>query len=47
VINETSFVGGRMLNVVDKRLRSIKHIQNNFFGGVDVYMRSDFYQTPL
>ncbi len=47
MINETSFVGGRMLNVVDKRLRSIKHIQNNFFGGVDVYMRSDFYQTPL
>jgi len=47
VIDETSLVGGRMLDVVDKRLRSIKHIQNNFFGGVDVYMRSDFYQSPF
>ncbi len=29
------------------RLTSIKHIQNNFFGGVDVIMINDFYQTPL
>jgi hypothetical protein len=27
-------------------LKSIKHIQNNFFGGVDVIMTSDLYQAP-
>jgi hypothetical protein len=25
----------------------MKHIQNIFFGGVDVIMTSDLYQTPL
>jgi len=29
------------------RLRSIKHIQNKFIGGVDVIMTSDLYQSPL
>jgi hypothetical protein len=24
-----------------------KHIQNNFFGGVNGIMTCDFYQTPL
>jgi ATP-dependent DNA helicase PIF1 len=47
VIDEISFVGSKMYNVVNNRLRSIKHIQNNFFGGVDVIMISDFYQAPL
>jgi hypothetical protein len=46
MINEISLVGGRMFNVIDNRLRSIKHIQNKFFGGVDVIMISDFYQSP-
>jgi hypothetical protein len=36
-----------MMNVIDNKLRSIKHIQNNFFSGVDVIMTNDFYQTPL
>ncbi len=36
-----------MLNVIDNRLRFIKHIQNKFFGGVDVMMTCDFYQIPL
>jgi len=36
-----------MFNVIDNRLRSIKHIQNNFFGGVDVIMTNDYYQAPL
>ncbi len=35
-----------MFNIIDNKLRSIKHIQNKFFGGVDVIMTSDFYQTP-
>ncbi len=46
MIDEISLVGGRMFNVIDNRLRSIKHIQNKFFGGVDVIMISDFYQSP-
>ncbi len=32
---------------IDNNLKSIKHIQNKFFGGVDVIMTSDFYQAPL
>jgi hypothetical protein len=47
VIDEISFVGAKMFNVVNNRLRSIKHIQNIFFGGVAVIMIGDFYQTPL
>jgi hypothetical protein len=47
VIDEISLVGAKMFNVIDNRLRSIKHIQNKFFGGVDIIMIGDFYQTPL
>jgi hypothetical protein len=47
MINEISFVGVKMFNVINNRLRSTKHIQNKFFNGVDVIMTSDFYQTPL
>jgi hypothetical protein len=39
-------VGARMCNVIDNKQRSIKHIQNKFFNGVDVIMTSDFYQAP-
>jgi hypothetical protein len=44
--NEISLVVVRIFNVIDNRLRSIKHIQNNFFGDVDVIITSDSYQTP-
>jgi hypothetical protein len=47
VIYEISLVGARMFNVINNRRRSIKHIQNDFFGRVDVIMISDFYQTPV
>jgi hypothetical protein len=47
VINEISFIVARMFNAIDNRLRSIKHIQNNFFGVVNVIMIGDFYETPL
>jgi hypothetical protein len=47
VIYEISFVGAKMFNVIDNNLRSTKHIQNNFFGGVDVIMIGDFFQAPL
>jgi hypothetical protein len=36
-----------MLNVIDNRLKFIKHIQNNFVGGVDVIIARDFYQTSF
>jgi len=47
VIDEISLIGAKMFNVIDNRLRSIKHIQNIFFGGVDVMMTSDFFRAPL
>jgi hypothetical protein len=43
MIDEISFVGVRMFNVIDNRLRSIKYIQIIFFGGIDVIMTCDFY----
>jgi hypothetical protein len=46
VIDEISLVGARRFNVINNRLRSIKRIQNNFFGGVDVIMIGDFYRIP-
>jgi hypothetical protein len=46
MIDEISFVGARMFNVIDNRLKSIKHIQNKNFDVVDVVMTSDFYQAP-
>jgi hypothetical protein len=36
-----------MFNVVYNKLRSIKHIQNFFFGGVDVIITSDSIKQPL
>jgi hypothetical protein len=47
VIDEISFVGARIFNVIDNKLRSIKHIQNNFVGGVDVLMTNDLCQSAL
>ncbi len=35
----------RIFNGMDNKLRFIKHIQNKFFGGFDVIMIGDFYQT--
>jgi hypothetical protein len=43
LLDEKSLVGVRMFNVIDYRLKSIKHIQNKLFGGVDVIMSGDFY----
>jgi hypothetical protein len=36
-----------MFNVINNRLRSVKHIQIKLFGGVNVIMIGDFYQTTL
>jgi hypothetical protein len=36
-----------MLSFIDRRLRIIKQVHNEFMGGLDVIMTSDFYQAPL
>jgi len=46
VIDETSFVGAQMFNVINNRLKFIKHNHNKNFGGVDVIMIGEFYQPP-
>ena len=46
VVDEISLVGARMLNAIDQRLRSIKYVQNNFFGGLYVIVTGDFYKAP-
>jgi hypothetical protein len=43
IIDEISLDGARMLNVIDNRLKSIKHIQNILFGGVNVIITSELY----
>jgi hypothetical protein len=35
-----------MLDAINKKRRSIKHVQNKFFGGVDVIVIGYFYQAP-
>ncbi len=47
MIDEISLFGARFFNFIDNRLRSIKHIQNKKFNGVDVTVIRDFYQHPL
>ncbi len=46
MIDEISFVGAKMFNVIDNRLKSIKHIQNKNFDVVDVIMTSDSIKHP-
>ncbi len=43
MIDEISLVGVRMLDVINNKLKSIKHSQKKFFGGVDVIMIGEFY----
>jgi hypothetical protein len=47
VIDEISFVGAKMFYIIDNMLRSIKHIQNKFFDGVNVIMMCIFIKHPL
>jgi hypothetical protein len=45
VIDEISFVGAKMFNVINNMLRSIKHIQFFFLGDLNIIMTLDFYQV--
>jgi hypothetical protein len=47
VINEIWLIGVKMFNVIDNRLKSIKHVQNKKNSSSDVIMTSDFYQAPF
>ncbi len=47
MIDEISLINVKMFNVLNNRLRAIKHIQNKFVGVVDVIIIGDFYQTHL
>jgi hypothetical protein len=42
MIDEISFVGARILNIIDNKLRFIKYFQF-FFGGFNFIMKVDFY----
>ncbi len=46
VVDEISLVGNIMLSSIDYRLWIIKQVHNQFMGGLDVIIISDFYQTP-
>jgi hypothetical protein len=39
---EISLKGTRMLTFIDCRIRAIKQVHNQFMGGLDVIMTSDF-----
>ncbi len=41
------FINVRMFNVINNRPRFTKHIQQKFFGGLDIIITCDFYQTSL
>jgi len=41
------FINVRMFNVTNNKPRFIKHIQHKFFGGLDIIITCDFYQTPI
>jgi hypothetical protein len=47
ILDEISLVGARILNAINQRLYSIKHVQNNFSGDLNVIVTGDFYQAPL
>jgi hypothetical protein len=44
VVDEISRIGARTINVIDNMIRSIKHIQNKFFGGFDFLV--GFFEIP-
>ena len=44
-IDETTWIGSRMLFNMDKRLREILHMTTMPFGNVDIILCGDFYQV--
>jgi hypothetical protein len=47
IIDEVSLIANRMLTFIDYRLHDIKQAHNEFMGGLDVNMISDFYKASL
>ena len=46
VIDKVFLVGSRMFAMVDRKMRVIMQVHNDFIGGFDVIVTSDFYQAP-
>ncbi len=47
MIDEISLVGARMLNVIDNKLKSIKHIQNKILSGVNALKGKHLFSIHL
>ncbi len=47
MMDKISLVGVKMFNVIENKLMSIKHIQNNFFGDVNVIINYFFIKHAL
>jgi len=47
MLDENSFIRHRMLTFVDRKLRVMRHVDNNFFGNFDVIITRDFCKFPL
>jgi hypothetical protein len=46
MLDEISLIDNQMFSFIDKRLQIIKHIRNNVFGILDVWIIGDFRQMP-
>jgi hypothetical protein len=46
MLNEISLINNQMFSFINKRLQIIKHIHNNVFGILDVWIIGDFHQMP-
>jgi hypothetical protein len=47
MLDEISFISHRMLAFVDRKLRIMKHVDNNVFGNFDVIITIDFCKFIL
>ncbi len=45
MIDEISLISARMMNVINNRLRFIKHIQNKICGDLELIMINDLFQA--
>jgi hypothetical protein len=45
MIHEISLIDAKIINVINNRLRFIKHIQNKNCAGLELIMINDFYQA--
>jgi hypothetical protein len=46
MLDEISLIDNQIFSLIDKRLQIIKHIHNNVFGILDIWIIGDFHQMP-